>query len=84
MVYGSFLEPSFIFGDEVAQEYDSQLFLFGDNFAGDPCGFLVNEDWALAEIWHQDRSLNRTEQTFGDFIRDCMLLGADGIDLRER
>lgn len=92
--YGSFRESQFMiysglttlratFGDGVLVAEPGVRFLgFGDNFGGDASGFLPDEKWVVAEWWHEDGTYYRTKQTFGRYIRACMLMGPNGGDLR--
>ncbi len=82
-VYGGFIEPSFIFGDDRAALLDKRILLFGDNFCGDPAGFVPDEDWAVVEIWHDSMQIYETDMTFESFIREQMLMDETGNDLRE-
>jgi hypothetical protein len=55
---------------------------FGDDFAGAYSGFLPEHGWAVAELWLEDRTTYQDVSTFGEYIRDRMLMGAKGEDLR--
>lgn len=73
--------PSEILGEGVAH-VPERFLCFGDNFAGDFSGFLPDENWTIAEIWHSNGYLNRSELSFGEYIRARMLMGPGGEDLR--
>lgn len=50
----------------------------------DLSGFHPEEDWAVAELWHDDGTLWRVKKPFGTYIREQMLMGPNGVDLRKR
>lgn len=57
---------------------------FGDNFSGDFSGFDLAEDSGhVIELWHEDGTVYETGRSFGAYIRERMLIGADGRDERE-
>ena len=93
--YGSFRECQFkvfgflatskdIFGDSYSEleEPDVPVLCFGDNFSGDLSVFLPTEDWTVAELWNFGGRLHRTKQHYAEYIREQMLIGPDGKDLR--
>ena len=61
-----------------------RVLCFGDNFQGDLSGFLPDDGWAVVELWHDARELYRTGQTFGQYIRNQMLMGPNGEDEQSR
>ena len=77
MVYGDLLNPSDIFSLESVQEFENSILLFGDDFTGNPAGFLVNENWRLAEILHEDLTLSYVNSTFGQFIKQMIGMNDD-------
>ena len=83
MVYNNLMEPEFFFGEGITSKLGKKILCFGDNFSGDPAGFLPDENWKIVVIWHDDLSINYTNQTFSEFIRKAMCMGINGIDLME-
>jgi hypothetical protein len=82
-VYGEFFEADEILGPE-ATRFGREILCFGDNFSGDPAGFMPSKNWAVVELWHDDLTLDFTKKTFHEFIRDRMLMGPSGEDLRSK
>lgn len=85
-VYGFLGTPDEILGKGVLLRKDASIpvLCFGDNFSGDLSGFLPEEDWAVVELWHDDGTLWRVKKPFGTYIREQMLMGPDGEDLRSK
>lgn len=85
-VYGSLGTPDEILGEGVLyrREPSVRVLCFGDNFGGDVSGFLPENRWAVAELWHDNGTLYRVEKPFGEYIRERMLMGPGGEDLRAR
>lgn len=69
IVYGELIKPSEIFNLEDVEEFENQILLFGDDYTGNPAGFLINNNWRIAEVLHEDLTLNEVDLTFGQFIR---------------
>lgn len=73
--YGGLVEVDEIMGhlydDEDSRPELKDILLFGDNYSGDPVGFLTTDGWALVEIWHDDDlSVHyREEQSFVEFVK---------------
>lgn len=82
MVYGGLTDPEEIFDKETVAQFGKRLLLFGDNFSGDPAGFIPDENWKVVELWHDSIEIYDPKQSFATFIRDKMLIGDDGSDLR--
>lgn len=82
MVYGGLMDPEDIFDKETIAQFGKRVLLFGDNFSGDPAGFLPDESWKVVELWHDSINVYDPKQSFGTFIRGKMLIGEDGSDLR--
>jgi hypothetical protein len=80
-VYGRFENLDYFIG-EGARTIGKKILCFGDNFSGDPAGFLPDEDWALVEVFHDNHRVHYTRKSFAQFIREKMLLGPHGEDLR--
>lgn len=80
-VYDRFLDPSDIFDAETAASFGKRILCFGDNFSGDPAGFLPDDNWRVVELWHDSRDLHDPKQNFGEFIRGKILMDSDGNDL---
>lgn len=70
MVYSGFIEPSFIFGDDLTH-LDESILCFGDNFSGDAYAF-DRRTWKIVEIDHVSREVGKVKGTFGEFIRERM------------
>ncbi len=78
-VYNGLVGPEDIFGSR-ADAFGKRLLCFGDNFMGDVGAFLPDEGWAVVELVHEDMSICPTEQSFAQFIRSVMDIGASGED----
>ena len=52
MVYGGLTDPEDIFDKETVAQFGKRVLLFGDNFSGDPAGFMPDENWKVVELWH--------------------------------
>lgn len=61
---------------------DKRFLVFGDNYSGDFSGFLIEEEWKVAEFWHDSEELQICGQTFHQYIREQMLMDGDGKDTR--
>ncbi|MDW3195255.1 MAG: hypothetical protein R8G66_22965 [Cytophagales bacterium] len=71
-------------GLEDVYQIKDEIKFFGDNFAGDFAGFDFSGDPNLVvEFWHEDGTIFDTKKTFKVYIREQMLLGANGEDLRQ-
>lgn len=83
-VYGFLGTPDESLGAGVLYRQDPSIAVlcFGDNFSGDLSGFLPEARWAVVELWHDDGTLYRVKKAFGKYIRDQMLMGPRGKDLR--
>lgn len=84
-VYAEPMLAADFIGEDAAECYGPErgrVLCFGDNYSGDFSGFLPSENWAVVELWHDDGTLWRTKKTFGEYIRECMLMGPDGTDQR--
>lgn len=82
MVYDELFDPKMIFDAETVASFKKRILLFGDNFSGDPAGFLPDENWKVIEILHEDLEIYDPKQTFAEFIREKMLMDKNGDDLR--
>ncbi|WML33305.1 SMI1/KNR4 family protein [Clostridium sp. OS1-26] len=61
---------------------DKKFLVFGDNYSGDFSGFLIEDEWKVAEFWHESEELHITGQTFQQYIRNQMLMDESGGDRR--
>jgi hypothetical protein len=86
MIYGMLGTPDQILGQGVMPQQDPtvRILCFGDNYSGNLSGFLPDQRWAVAELWHGSGTLSRVKKPFGKYIRERMLMGPRGEDLRER
>ena len=66
-IYDGPIEPDEIFGLR-DDSWPPDLIAFGDNFSGDLGVFLPSSGWAVAELWHDDRSIAKSGGSFLDFI----------------
>ncbi|MGV3755559.1 MAG: hypothetical protein ACO1QS_09270 [Verrucomicrobiota bacterium] len=82
MVYNELFDPKMIFDAETVASFKKRILLFGDNFSGDPAGFLPDENWKVIEILHEDLEIYDPKQTFAEFIRVQMQMDENGDDLR--
>lgn len=74
-VYSGLTHPIDIFGTENAGLLRKRVLCFGDNFAGDPGGFLPDENWRVIEIIHDSMRIHETNKSFGEFIRGVIMDG---------
>lgn len=62
---------------------DDNIIFFGDNRCGDFAGFdLKNSSSSVVELWHESGELFDTQQSFREYMREVMLMGENGEDLR--
>jgi hypothetical protein len=66
-IYSVPIKPVEVFGvhDEAWPE---DMIAFGDNFSGDLGVFEPSSGWAVGELWHEDRSIVRSDKTFAEFM----------------
>lgn len=83
-VYETLGTPDQLLGEGVMPQKDPtvSVLCFGDNYSGDLSGFLPDQRWAIAELWHDSGTLYRVKKAFGEYIRERMLMGPGGLDLR--
>jgi hypothetical protein len=83
-VYDFLGTPDEILGEGVLfrKDANSRVLCFGDNFSGDMSGFLPEDHWAVVELRHNDGTMYRVKKPFGKYIREKMLMGTKGEDLR--
>ena len=82
-VYGWLSPVSEIVGPDIFPQEADSILCFGDNFSGDFAGFNPSNGWLVTELWHDTRELYETGKSFVHYIRDQMLMGPDGTDMRE-
>jgi hypothetical protein len=61
-----------------------KFLVFGDNYSGDFSGFLIEDEWKVAELWHETEELYTVGQTFQQYIRERMLMDENGEDRRRK
>jgi hypothetical protein len=61
------MKPEDIF-DSNDSAWPKDLLIFGDNFSGDLGVFAPSNDWAVGELWHDDRTIIWHEKTFSSFL----------------
>jgi hypothetical protein len=85
MVYSGLSTADKILGEGVfpSREPELEILCFGDDFSGDLSGFLPRRRWAIVEVWHDDGTVDRVKKPFGKYIREQMLMGPGGKDLRK-
>ena len=85
-MYGWLAPPEDLMDPKDAEWDDPALpvVCFGDDFAGDFSAFLPTEGWTIAELSHDSGVLRRTYKQFPEYIREQMLMGPGGIELRSR
>lgn len=67
-------------GLEDHYELKSNIWFFGDNFAGDFAGFdLDQNDGNVVEFWHESGELYYTNKSFQTYIREQMLIDENGM-----
>lgn len=67
-------------GLEDHYELKSNIWFFGDNFAGDFAGFdLDQNDGKVVEFWHESGELYYTNKSFQTYIREQMLIDENGM-----
>ena len=62
---------------------DYEILCFGDDFRGDPAGFIPSQNWKLVEIFHEDYDIHCEEQTFTEFIAERLFMSMDGHNLSQ-
>lgn len=66
-------------------EFEHKRYLaFGHNFSGDTSVFDTKENFRVLEFWHDSRTFDDPKQSFKEYIRESMLMDADGNDLRSK
>jgi len=70
-IYSSPIRPEDVFGTR-DPGWPDDLLVFGDNFSGDLGVFEPSAGWAVGELWHDDRSIVRSEKSFSEFIEDLI------------
>lgn len=70
-IYDGPIEPDEIFGFH-DDSWPKDLIAFGDNFSGDLGIFLPSSNWAVAELWHDDLAIVKTEVSFLGFVGDLI------------
>lgn len=83
MVYEGLETIEDILGYEVEGLENKKFLIFGDNYSGDFSGFLIEEEWKVAEFWHDCEELHICGQTFQEYIKEQMLMDENGEDTRE-
>lgn len=83
MVYEGLENIEDLLGYEVEELEDKKFLVFGDNYSGDFSGFLIEEEWKVAEFWHDCEELKICKQSFHEYIREQMLMDENGEDTRE-
>ena len=63
---------------------DRKLLVIGDNFSGDLFVLDADQNYQVAEFDHETIEAVPRDAGFTEFIREKMLLGPDGSDLRRR
>lgn len=71
------------FDERWTDKFGKNILIFGHNFAGDNGCFVIDQNWAVADVWHDDSHIHLFKGTFGQYIRAKMLMGPDGKDQRE-
>lgn len=61
-----------------------KLLAIGDNFSGDLFVLDADHDYEVAEFDHETIEVVPHDAGFTEFVREKMLLGPDGSDLRRR
>ena len=83
MVYSGLGTPDDMLGEGAVDWLKkTRVLCFGDNFSGDLAGFLPDKKWAVVELWHDARKTYRVKRSFGQYIRERMLMGPNGEDQR--
>jgi hypothetical protein len=86
MLYSSLGTPDEILGEGVFDwlSPETHVLCFGDDFSGNLSGFLPDKKWAIVELLHDVQDTYAIEQSFGEYIREKMLMGPNGVDERLR
>lgn len=67
-------------GLEDHYELKSNIWFFGDNFAGDFAGFDFDQNnGKVVEFWHESGELYYTNKSFQTYIREQMLMDENNI-----
>ena len=90
--WGSFRESTyrvysgFVLAEEILPglKTEYEILCFGDDFGGDPAGFIPSQNWKLVEIFHEDFHIHCDEdQTFTEFIAERLFMSMDGHNLSQ-
>ncbi|WPC39571.1 hypothetical protein [Clostridium sp. JS66] len=84
VVHGALETIEDLTGYDLYDLEDKKFLVFGDNFSGDFSGFLIEEEWKVAEFWHDCEELHVCGQTFQQYIREQMLMDENGEDTRKK
>lgn len=71
-IYSSPIRPEDVFGSR-DPSWPDNLLVFGDNFCGDLGVFEPSSGWAVGELWHDDRTIMRSEKSFSEFIETLII-----------
>jgi hypothetical protein len=70
-IYSAPIKPEKVFGDHDGS-WPEDLIAFGDNFSGDLGVFEPSSGWAVGELWHEDRSIVRSDKSFAAFMEEII------------
>ncbi|GCD12536.1 hypothetical protein [Clostridium tagluense] len=77
VVHGALETIEDLTGYDLYDLEDKKFLVFGENYSGDFSGFLIEEEWKVAEFWHDREELQICGQTFHQYIREQMLMDED-------
>lgn len=82
-VYGSLSTPEELYDSEAmaCKATKKRVLCFGDDYSESTSCFLPGSKWAIVEVTHSG-SLYEVKKKFPEYIRDKMLMGPNGEDLR--
>lgn len=69
---------------EVGFEFEPKRYIaFGHNFSGDTSVFDAKQGFEVLDFWHDSFEFYAKNMSFKAFIKEKMLIGENGEDLRE-
>ena len=81
VVHGALETIEDLTGYDLYDLEDKKFLVYGDNYSGDFSGFLIGEEWKVAEFWHDSEELHISGQTFHQYVREQMLMDENGEDI---
>ncbi|HUE92224.1 hypothetical protein [Pseudomonas sp.] len=68
---------------EVGFEFEPKRYIaFGHNFSGDTSVFDAKQEFTILDFWHDSLEFYNKKMSFKSYIKEKMLIGLNGEDLR--